>query len=107
MGGVYRSSEEGLSECQIDGAGMVEPYGAFSGPAELGQLLVDEGEIEDCVTRQLFTFAVGRELVGNEEEAVMTLLEAFRGSDYSLPDLLLAFVEHEAFARRLEPGSAP
>ncbi len=103
MAGRFRDHEEGLVECSIDGRGMVEPYGEFSGPAELEQILVDQGEIDDCVVRQYLSFALGRPLDENEATLADDLLERFRGSGHTFTELLLDYIGSEAFGLRLVP----
>lgn len=103
LAGRFRDHDDGLPECVIDGQGTLPPYGDFSGPAELGRLLVDEGEVEDCVVRQMFDFAVGRRAHDAEEEAIESLLGDFQDSGYSLRQLLLDYVAADAFGRRIEP----
>ena len=43
IAGRYREHDDGLPECTIAGDGEVAGHGSFSGPAELGALLVDAG----------------------------------------------------------------
>lgn len=104
MAGRWRDHDDGAEECSIDGQGSVDPLGSFSGPAELAQLLVDAGEIDDCLVRQYLAFALGRPLEGAESELVASLRERFRQSDHSLPSVLEDYVASEAFALRLEPS---
>ena len=103
LAGRFRDHDEGLPECIIDGQGSLPPYGDFSGPGELGKMLVEAGEIEDCVVRQIFSFAVGRATQPPEEAAMGELLSGFQGDGYSLRQLLLDYVAADAFGRRIEP----
>lgn len=103
LAGRFREHDDGLPDCTIEGQGEVPPYGSFSGPAELAQLLIDSGELERCVTSQFFSFAVGRELKANEEQAVDALTEDFVGAGTAFGELLEAYVSSEAFGLRKEP----
>jgi hypothetical protein len=104
LAGRYREHDEGLPECVIRGEGNLTGIGAFSGPAELGALLVDNGIVEACVVRQLLQFGVGRALVGNELEAANALAEQFAGGGHDLTQLLVELVASEPFVHRLEPA---
>lgn len=103
LGGRYRTHDEGLTECQISGEGEIAGVGKFKGPAELGALLVDQGLLDACVVRQYLQFALGRKPSAGEESAVALFTQKFEGGNYSLKDLMLGFVESDAFARRVEP----
>jgi hypothetical protein len=104
LAGRYREHDEGLPECAIEGSGAVLPYGEFSGPAELGELLVDSGVLERCVVSQLMQFALGRPLEDGEDQLVDQLSEAFTQGDTELVTLLTAIVASESFALRKEPA---
>jgi hypothetical protein len=103
LSGRYREHDDGLPECTIDAAGSLPPYGSFSGPAELGAMLVDSDRVPRCVTSQLFQFAVGRPTRGNEAQAIDALAADFTAGGARLADILQAFVTSDAFALRKEP----
>jgi hypothetical protein len=103
LAGRYREHDDGLPECTIAGEGALPPYGSFSGPAELGQLLIDSGEVQRCVTSQLFQFAVGRAPQPIEEQEIDALASEFEAAGAELVPLLETYVTREAFALRKEP----
>lgn len=107
LAGRYRDHDDDNVDCAIDGQGEVTPYGSFSGPAELAQLLIDNGEIDDCVVRQWLSFAVGRPLRGEEDVLSDALLASFRASDHSLQSLLAEYAASPAFTLRFEEPSTP
>jgi hypothetical protein len=102
LAGRYRTHDDGLPQCTIDGAGEIAGVGKFHGPAELGALLVDRGLLDACIVRQYLQFALGRKPNAGEDAAVDQLTREFAGSDHHLTDLILSFVESDAFARRVE-----
>jgi hypothetical protein len=104
VAGRFRTHDNGLPQCAIAGEGNVAGLGTFKGPAELARLIVSSKQLEACVVRQLYSFAVGRVLEGDEEEAAGALLEWFRSKDFAFDQLLLAYVESPAFSLRKEPG---
>jgi len=103
IAGVYRTHDEGLPQCTISGQGEVVGYGTFSGPGELGKLLVDKGLVQPCVARQLWQFAAGRPPLPEESEPIDALHASFEQNGYALQELLLSYVESAAFALRREP----
>jgi hypothetical protein len=103
LAGRYREHDDGLPECTIPAEGELPPYGAFSGPAELGALLVDSGALERCVVKQVMTFALGRTLEPEENGLIDTLTAELIARDTVLTELLAAYVESDAFALRKEP----
>jgi hypothetical protein len=102
--GRFRAHDDGLPECAIAGNGSVSGIGAFKGPGELAALLVSSKRLEACVVRQLYEFAVGHEVYGDESEAVSALVASFEGGGYALDQLLLRYVESPAFVLRKEPS---
>jgi Protein of unknown function (DUF1592)/Protein of unknown function (DUF1588)/Protein of unknown function (DUF1595)/Protein of unknown function (DUF1585)/Protein of unknown function (DUF1587) len=104
IAGRFRTHDDGQPECEIAGEGTLVGIGDFSGPAELGALLVDEGLVEPCIVQQVFQFAIGRPPEGNELDAIQALTTTFAGADHDFQALLLSIIESDAFARRLEPA---
>ena len=104
IGGRYRESEAAHPECAIDGAGELPGIGPFSGPEELSRLLVEAGELDDCVVRQLWEFAGGRDPSAAEEPAIQAAVQQFRDSGRSLRTLLIELVASPRFALRAEEG---
>jgi hypothetical protein len=103
IAGRYREHDDGLPECAIEGSGEVVGVGEFSGPAELGRILVDEQLVQPCVVKQLVQFALGRAPHGNESEALAELGTSFEAQDYAWDELLLHYIGSDAFALRREP----
>ena len=102
VAGRYREHDDGYPDCAIDGVGELPGVGPFSGPAELGTLLVEQGEIDDCVVRQLWEFAQGREITDAEATAIAGTVEGFREGGRSMRGLLVEMVASPRFALRQE-----
>ncbi|MFT5355649.1 MAG: hypothetical protein ACI9KE_002868, partial [Polyangiales bacterium] len=103
MAGRYRDTDEGRPDCIIEGEGTLPGGGGtFSGPAELGQFLIDDGYVESCAIQQLYGFAIGREATGVEEGAVRELVEDFREEGHDLAAFITSFVASDRFAHRRE-----
>ena len=88
VGGQFRTHDDGHPECPIDGAGDLPGYGTFSGPGQLAQILVSSNVLEHCLVRQLYTYAVGRELRSEEDAAVADLATRFQANGRSMAELL-------------------
>ncbi|HVJ14599.1 MAG TPA: DUF1588 domain-containing protein, partial [Polyangiaceae bacterium] len=104
IAGRYREADDGNPECIIAGEGELPGYGTFSGPAELGALLVSSGALDDCVVKQLSSFALGRTLSDADAAMIEELRAGFEGQGYSLAGLLTSYVENDAFVMRKEPA---
>jgi len=105
IAGRYRETDDGLPQCPIAGQGEVVGYGKFSGPGELGQLLLDAKLVDACIVRQVAQFAFGRAPNISETKLVEALRASFEKSGYAFDELLLAFVREDDFAMRREPGT--
>lgn len=103
VAGRFRTHDDGMPSCTIQGTGDLPGLGSFSGPAELGELLVSSGRLDACAVRQYLTFALGRKLAAHEQPFVDALVEKFRTSGHRFPELVLALVEDPSFALRKEP----
>jgi hypothetical protein len=107
IAGQLRDHDEGLPQCAIAGQGEVVGHGKFSGPAELGALLVKDGLVQPCIVQQLAQFALGRKPEGNESQLLDALTTSFADSDYAFDRLLIDYVSEPAFALRKEPEAMP
>jgi len=105
--GAFRTVENDDPSCTISGEGSIDGK-AFSGPAELSELLLDSGSLNACVTRQLYRFAMGRSELEELDEGFVSVLvdEIGTTDDFDMGALLVRFVADEAFAlRREEPAT--
>jgi hypothetical protein len=101
--GQYRETDVGEPDCTISGDGELVGVGTFNGPRELGQLLVESGELESCVVTQLWQFAIGGRQSQSDASTVQTLRTAFEESGYRFDQLILDLVSHESFLYRVVP----
>jgi hypothetical protein len=103
IAGQLRTHDDGLPQCSIAGQGEVVGYGTFSGPAELGKLLLDKSLVQPCIARQFMQFAIGRKPAGDENDEVDALGSAFANNSYAFKELILSYVASPAFGLRREP----
>jgi hypothetical protein len=103
IGGVWRDSDDGRPECAISGQGAVPGFGSFSGPGELGEILVTEGLVEACAIEHYLRFVLGREVQAAESGLLASVEQGFLTSNYDLRELIVDYVASDAFALRKEP----
>ena len=100
--GRYRTHDEGAPQCTISGDGELVGLGEFNGPAELADLLVDNELLEPCVSRQLYRFALGRQVGPEDIPLVVELGQQLLEGDGRFDTLLGTLVAHPAFTHRRE-----
>lgn len=108
--GQYREYEEGLNdpsvprqECKIKGEGQLPGLGSFSGPSQLGKLMVGEASndvLASCAVRRAYQFAHGLDDEPISSPMTSYLLDVFKSSGYNWKAMLLAMVASEAFVHR-------
>ncbi len=101
--GVYREFEPGRPECVIDGTGAIDGN-AFSGPVELSNLMIEQGNVEQCVATMMYRFTMGRyKLEEADSRMLERLVSAAQGGEtgeLKLYDLTLEMLSSEAFRHR-------
>jgi hypothetical protein len=102
--GRYREIEPNRPDCPIDGSGTFEGVGTFSGPAELSDLVLAAGGLDDCVASQLYRYAVGRSDLDYRDDALVRRLvsEAAAGGGLRLDQFILGYVASEGIRYRRE-----
>lgn len=105
--GRYRTFEPDRPDCPISGEGELLGVGKFSGPAELGELMLGVPDLNHCVLTQLYRFAMGRyELHPDDRDAITRLVQGVpAGGDLPFEATLLEFITTPAFAHRREEPS--
>lgn len=99
--GRFRQKDGGR---EVDASGEVlgsrDADGKFEGVVELAQRLASSAQVEECMTRQWFRFAVGRFEQRVDDCTVKNTLDAFKAEDTSLHALPRAIVKSAAFLYR-------
>lgn len=96
--GALRSQELGKP---IDSSGALPPGGpAFTGAAELAQLMKGDPRFVDCLSRKLMTYGLGRRLVDSDSTFLAAVTDALRSQGSSLSKLLELIVLSPAFRGR-------
>lgn len=105
--GRYREHEPDRPECVIDGSGTLEGVGSFTGPTELSDLMIQAGQIDACVAKQLYRFVMGRFELDMFDRALIdkTVAAAQAGSsagELIFLDLVYDIATSDAFRHRRE-----
>ena len=100
--GQLRSTEQARPDCPIDGQGSLEGVGTFNGPGQLADLIVKTGQVEACVGKELYRYAIGRSVLDPHDEAIVAaIVEGATASDgLRMDQLLLQYVGTKAFRFR-------
>ena len=114
LAGRYRTTEpdnpstpEDESMCMVRAEGQLIGIGAFSGPAELGELALSSGLLNRCLITQVYRFAVGRSALTSEDTAIVASLDAAVEDEFDMATLLRLIVTHDSFRHRRELPAAP
>jgi hypothetical protein len=98
--GAFRTTENGV---RIDDSGEfvgTDIDGAFKGPIELTRRLAKSPQVQKCVTKQWFRYALGRMETNLDQCTLDAVYQRFQSNNLRLPELLLALVESDAFRIR-------
>jgi hypothetical protein len=102
--GRYREFEPDRPDCPIDGNGVLDGVGAFTGPAELGAIIIEAGQVDSCVATMLYRFAMGRWKLDTHDDALLQRLvtDAQGGQSLKFDALVTELVGSDAFRLRRE-----
>lgn len=102
--GRFRTAEPNKPECVIDGQGTLAGVGDFKGPAELGDLMIESGSVDQCVATMLYRYTMGRWKIDEHDKALLDRLvtAAQGGASLRFDALLAELVGSEAFRLRRE-----
>ena len=99
--GRFRSMDGGRAvDTRGELIGSRDADGAFEGVVELGARLAHSAQVEECMTRQWFRFAVGRFEQRLDDCSIERVLTAFREAGGSLHALPRAIASSAAFQYR-------
>jgi hypothetical protein len=97
--GALRSLDHGVT---IDSRGEItstsDADGEYDGAPQLASILAESEHVRDCVPVQWFRYAAGRRETADDACALAAMQETFKAQDGDLEQLLMAFVQSDAFA---------
>ena len=99
--GQFRVVENGKP---IDASGSIvgsdDVDGPFEGAVELAHRLAQSEQVQQCVARQWFRFALGRPEAAADDCSMQVAMDAFADSGEHLQELLISVVTSEVFRLR-------
>jgi hypothetical protein len=86
----------------LDSRGTVMgiPNSEFASPKELGRILAETPQCQECVVRQLFRYAFGRKESGADRPTIQKAMETFRGSQFRFKELMMFLAKSLALEGR-------
>lgn len=104
--GAWRETDQGVP---IDPTGTLPDGRAFANPSELARIVADDPAFPKCLGRQLYSYALGRETMGEtmDEQVLTEVASKFVASDYRLAELVKAVVSSKPFLTRRGDPSTP
>ena len=96
--GRWRDMDQGQP---VDARGELPEGTQFSGPVELGQVLVSRrDQISRCLTEKMLTYALGRGLRDFDRPTIDKMVDRLKHNDYRFQELINGIVLSELFRRR-------
>jgi hypothetical protein len=87
-----RDKETAKAELPLDTSGEIAgiPNSGFHSPKELGRVLSESPECQQCVVKQLFRFAFGRPETAADRPVIEAAFDKFRSSQFRFKELMVA-----------------
>ncbi len=95
--GRWRTHDDGVP---IDATGTLPDGTAIDGPVDLANAIKKDPRFADCVTKKLYSYALGRSPRGYDAERLTALSRAFVAGKFKTRDLIRNIVRSDAFRMR-------
>lgn len=103
--GAYRTDDTG--GFAIDASGELPTGEKFIGAVEMADVLAGDARYPRCVTRQLYSYALGRGIINVDRDYIDYLTAQFVAGGMKLTDLIVLVATSDPFRlRRGEPAAA-
>ena len=85
-------------DLDIDPAGYVAglPASEFTSPSQLGAVLAQSEQCQECVVKQYFRYTFGRMESPGDRPMIRRVLDTFRNSDFRFKELVVALMRERA-----------
>jgi hypothetical protein len=93
--------DAGKAGCELTGQGEVVGLGTFSGVAGLSERLIEAKVLETCVSSQLASFFLGREVRDGEKALFERVGTRFAAGGHRFDQMLMDFISLPGFGYRL------
>jgi hypothetical protein len=101
--GNFRELDNGAP---VDPAGVLPGDIPVDGPIELANVIAADSRFPACVTKQFFTYALGRGPTKADDDYFNEMLENLGGQGFALEDLIIEIVKSEPFRMRQQGGGS-
>ena len=93
-----KQTEPAKAELPLDTSGEIAgiPNSGFHSPKELGRVLADSPQCQQCVVKQLFRFAFGRPETALDLPTIDAAFDRFRNSQFRFKELMVAMAMAQA-----------
>jgi len=93
-----RQKDPTSAELPLDTSGEIAgiPNSGFQSPKELGRVLSESAECQQCVVKQLFRFAFGRPETAADQPVIEAAFDSFRNSQFRFKELMVAIAMAQA-----------
>lgn len=98
--GQLRTTENGTTIDVTAGINGV----TFEGAQGLGQYLHDSPRVPDCLVRNVYSYGVGHQADGQDQDYLTNEVKAFAGNGYRFPDLMAEIASSPEFFRVVLPS---
>ncbi len=90
-----RNQKASTVDLPLDTSGNISgmPNGKFSGPVELGRILANSKDCQECVVKQLFRYANGRREGPEDREFLARIYTQFAASQFRFKELMIWIAE--------------
>jgi hypothetical protein len=98
-GGGGRRTPPKSVELDINSAGQVAgiPNSSFSSPLELGKILAESAQCQECVVKQYFRYTTGRMETPGDRALIKKALDDFRASQFRFKELIVSVLRSREF----------
>jgi len=87
------------AELDLDTTGWIAGIedSQFTSPRELGRVLASSPQCQECLVKQLFRYATGREETAGDRPVVARIYQDFRDSQFHFKELMIALLKWTEF----------
>jgi hypothetical protein len=95
-------------ELDLDTSGDVAglPNSSFSSPRQLGIILAESTQCQECVVKQMFRYAMGRKETPADRPVIRRVFEDFRDSQFRFQELMVALLKWTEFPPGRDAGAS-
>ena len=95
-------------QLELDTTGFVAGLknSGFKSPVELGAVLAESPECQECMVKQYFRYMVGRTETAADRPLIRSVAERFRTSNFRFKELIISMVRSREFPEEAKPVHA-